>query len=192
VSIPHKVVQLTLSYLYGVDGPRRMSGFQALSELCRSKVDGTSWTCTYVLLTYNKQKDHRSTDWATSTCIGCIHVVRPYPTYTPAYHSKALSRNPYDPPSSATGQVGWGGGLQFGTAIYKSSNTGWISADRSSKATLPLTIPSSSKVVCNGFTPMTFEIVISGYALAFGKTECILSRVTSLGDVIPHLDTLLT
>ncbi len=39
-------------------------------------------------------------------------------------------------------------------------NTGWISADRSSKATLPLTIPSSSKVVCKGFTPLTIEIVM--------------------------------
>ena len=86
----------------------------------------------------------------------------------------------------------WGGKLKLKTSIYKSSNTGWISADRSSKATLPLTIPSSSKVVCNGFTPMTFGIVIRGYALAFGRTECILSRVTSLGNVIPHLDTLLT
>ncbi len=30
------------------------------------------------------------------------------------------------------------------------------------------------------------------YALAFGKTKCILSRVTSLGKETPHLAMLLT
>ena len=42
------------------------------------------------------------------------------------------------------------------------SNTGWISVDRSSKATLPLTIPSCNKVVCLGSTPMTIEIAMLG------------------------------
>ena len=32
----------------------------------------------------------------------------------------------------------------------------------------------------------------NGYALAFGRTECILSRVTSLGEVTSHLARLLT
>ena len=32
----------------------------------------------------------------------------------------------------------------------------------------------------------------NGYALAFGRTECILSRVTSLGNVTSHLARLLT
>ncbi len=32
----------------------------------------------------------------------------------------------------------------------------------------------------------------NGYALAFGRTECILSRVTSSGEETPHLAMLLT
>ena len=32
----------------------------------------------------------------------------------------------------------------------------------------------------------------NGYAPAFGRTECILSRVTSLGEVTSHLARLLT
>ena len=32
----------------------------------------------------------------------------------------------------------------------------------------------------------------NGYALAFGQTECTLSRVTSLGKETPHLAMLLT
>ena len=38
-------------------------------------------------------------------------------------------------------------------SVDKSENKGLASVDRSNKATLPLTAPRSSQVVCKGFTP---------------------------------------
>ncbi len=65
-------------------------------------------------------------------------------------------------PSIEHSEKEWKWGCKTWLSLNKSSNTGWISADRSSKATLPLTVPRSSQVVCKGFTPMTSGIVMLG------------------------------
>ena len=44
------------------------------------------------------------------------------------------------------------------------SNKGLTSADRSNKATLPLTVPRSIQVVCKRFTPAHIQIAIHGRA----------------------------